>query len=335
MNKFLLYFFLLITVHGFSQQAANFTVTDTDGNTHRLFEDYLDKGKVVVVKIFFVNCPPCNAIAKGMQEKYVNWGSGNGNVQFIELTNKLGDKDPFVKQYKNMHGITFPSISADGNSLNAIIPYTNGTYGPFSGTPTLIVIAPNKTLMYDVLFNNLDAVISTMGGQTQAIPNQVSLNFTAPFTTLPEGVTFWLKDHADAKKTIDITKLTNGTNSFTYPSAQFPELIEPYIELQSLAKSHSALVSVSDLVVIRNHILGLKSFTEDWQYISGDVNSDGKITTNDMVNIQRSIIGIINNFPNTTPSYRMIPAKMDIVVPEDGGGNIVLTPRIVKMGNVK
>ena len=334
MNKFLVFCFLCFSFISYSQQAVNFTVTDTDGKTHRLYEDYLDQGKVVVVKIFFVNCPPCNAIAKSMQQKYINWGGGNGNVQFIELTNKLGDTDPFVKQYKTMHGITFPSISKDGNALNAIIPYTDGTFGPYSGTPTLIVISPNKSLMYDVLFNNLDSVIDLMGGIPPNAPNQVSFNFQAPFTTLPDGVTFWLKDKADGKKSINVTELTNGTNAFTYPSAQFPEMTEPYIELQSLAKSQSSLINVLDLVAIRKHILRLDLLTEAWQLKAADVNSDAKVNVTDMVNIQKSILGVINGFPNT-PSYQMIPEKIDLVVGDNGGENLVLTPRIIKTGNVK
>jgi hypothetical protein len=335
MNKFLLFLLLIANSNIYSQLAANFTVTDTDGNTHRLFEDYLDKGKVVVMKLFFVNCPPCNSIAKSMQQKYVNWGAGNNNVQFIELTTKIGDKNPFVIQYKNMHGITFPSISSEGGSLNAIIPYTNGTYGPYTGTPTLIVIAPNKTLMYDVLFNNLDAVIEMMGGQTSAPPNQISINLTLPTSNFPDDVSLLLKSKTDVSKSYNVTALTNGTHSFTYPSDNFPEIGEPYFELQSNAPSQNGLVSVTDLVAIRNHILGSNPLAEEWQRIAADVNSDGKITVTDMVGIQKSILYINTHFPNNTPSYKMIPADIPFSVPQTGGTNVNLAARIIKMGNVK
>lgn len=335
MNKLLLLLLLCFSFQIKAQLAADFTVTDTEGKTHNLFADYLNQGKVVVIKIFFVNCPPCNAIAKTMQQKYEDWGAGNGNVQFIELTNKLADKDPFVKQYKNMHGITFPSISTDGNALNAIIPYTNGTYGPFSGTPTLIVLAPNKTVMYDVLLNNLDAVIEMMGGQTADPPNQVTLNIGGASFNSSSGVSIWLKSRTDATKSYDITALTNGTHSFQYPSETIPEMHQPFFELLSTANSHHNSITVIDLVAIRNHILGTTLLSEDWQKIAADVTGDGKLNVTDLVAIQKSILGLETQFPNHVPSYKMIPTLAFLEVPENGGGNISIDVRIVKMGNVK
>ena len=91
-------FFLFTHLVLSAQQAPDFNVTDTENKVHRLYADYLDQGKVVVFKIFFVNCPPCNAIAPAFQQKYVQWGSGTGNVQFIEMTNKIGDTNPYVIQ---------------------------------------------------------------------------------------------------------------------------------------------------------------------------------------------------------------------------------------------
>ncbi|MBK8704908.1 MAG: redoxin domain-containing protein [Saprospiraceae bacterium] len=46
-----------------SQPAPNFTLTDSDGQSHNLYTDYLDQGKTVVIKFFFTTCPPCNAMA--------------------------------------------------------------------------------------------------------------------------------------------------------------------------------------------------------------------------------------------------------------------------------
>ena len=39
--------------------APDFTVTDIDGNTHSLYADILDQGKIAVVQIAATWCPPC------------------------------------------------------------------------------------------------------------------------------------------------------------------------------------------------------------------------------------------------------------------------------------
>ena len=39
--------------------APDFTVTDIEGNTHQLYADILDQGKIAVVQIAATWCPPC------------------------------------------------------------------------------------------------------------------------------------------------------------------------------------------------------------------------------------------------------------------------------------
>jgi len=140
--------YLLCTVFialqvGYSQTVQDFTVTDTDGVTHSLYADYLDEGKTVVIKIFWAGCPPCNAIAKDVQALYVKWGEGAGDVEFIELGDKSFEGDQNVKDYKARHGITFVSVSPDGNSIEALEQFN------YSGTPTFIVAAPDRSMIFD------------------------------------------------------------------------------------------------------------------------------------------------------------------------------------------
>ncbi|MGB4900486.1 MAG: hypothetical protein WBP00_06890, partial [Saprospiraceae bacterium] len=55
---------LLVTSGLFAQKKArDFKVTTTDKKSIELYKDYLNKGKIVMLKIFFVDCPPCNDIA--------------------------------------------------------------------------------------------------------------------------------------------------------------------------------------------------------------------------------------------------------------------------------
>ncbi len=332
-------FILVLTLFSYltvsAQLAPDFTVTDTGGKVHKLYADYLDKGKVVVFKIFFVNCPPCNSIAPAVQQKYVQWGSGTGNVQFIEMTNKIGDTNPYVIDYKNKHGLTFPSISSEGGALTAIVPYMNGTFGLWSGTPMFAVITPTKTVYYDVLFNNLDNVIMAAGGTMAAPPSTVNLNVAFQNPTLPQGVSYVLKPAGASSPKYNITQLTNGTHQFTYPSATIPEMQNPEIVLESTASAFSSLITVTDLVAIRNHILGSQPLPLASQKTAADVNGNGSITVSDLVALQKVIGGLSTTFPNNVPSYKLIPASIPLMLPQGGGGTVTLSGELIKMGNVK
>ena len=74
MKYFYFLFFLPILVFG--AKAPDFTITDYKNKVHNLYADYLDKDKVVVIKFFFVDCPPCNTLAPYVQTAYNRWGGG-------------------------------------------------------------------------------------------------------------------------------------------------------------------------------------------------------------------------------------------------------------------
>ena len=96
MKKFL--FILLISpALLFGAKAPDFTITDYNNKVHKLYADYLDKNKVVVLKLFFVDCPPCNAAAPAFQQANLKWGNGTNRVQFLELSTQTWDNNADVK----------------------------------------------------------------------------------------------------------------------------------------------------------------------------------------------------------------------------------------------
>jgi len=191
-----LFFILLVTsLQVNAQTVPDFTVTDSWGQTHRLYQDYLDQGKTVVLKIFYVSCPPCNAIAPHLDPLYQDWGGGQGDVQFIELSMRQEDSDALINAYKSNHNTTFPAAGGQGNSVAASIPYTNGSFGVWSGTPTFVVIAPDRTLDYDVFgfgidgtINAIDAAIEATGATGLPTGNQ-DLKDTTPVRLLSNILT--------------------------------------------------------------------------------------------------------------------------------------------------
>jgi hypothetical protein len=89
-------------------------------------------------------------------------------------------------------------------------------------------------------------------------------------------------------------------------------------------------VSALDLVIVQNHILGLKPFESPLQYLAADVNNDQKVTASDLLEMRKLILGITQNFKNNS-SWIFIEDKEydDLSDPwsinqiiEVGGGNI-------------
>jgi thiol-disulfide isomerase/thioredoxin len=70
----LLFGFLFSSLFSFAQPLApDFTVTDSHGNVHHLYADYLNQGKTVMIEVFFTTCPPCNSIAPYLEPLYQEW----------------------------------------------------------------------------------------------------------------------------------------------------------------------------------------------------------------------------------------------------------------------
>ena len=67
-------------------------------------------------------------------------------------------------------------------------------------------------------------------------------------------------------------------------------------------------VSTFDMVLISRHILGLEVFNAPWKWIAADVNKSGTITTFDVLELRKLILGIYNKFPSNT-SWRFFDAN--------------------------
>ena len=316
---------------GMCQVAPNFEVTDINGVTHNLYTDYLDQGTIVVLETFFVYCPPCNSAAPEFQAKYVQWGSGSQGVQFIEMTNKVTDTDVLVQGFVNQHGLTMPAISAEGGGVQAQELYNSGLYGPFYGTPHYTVIAPDKTVMYDINFADIDDILTNLMGSGGAPSTPVSIN-TNLGQNLPQGISIMMKPSNANTPVFNITALTNGTYEFDYPSANFPEITDPVIYLECTAPAKNSSTRVGDLVAIRKHILGIDTFTDDKIKIAADVNGDNRIRVTDLVALRKVILGIIEEFPNDVPSFVMYPEEVPLTI--NGTDPVDINLTIIKKGNV-
>jgi hypothetical protein len=99
-------------------------------------------------------------------------------------------------------------------------------------------------------------------------------------------------------------QLEELTNSFFYYALRGA----PYI-LITPSKSSDPLngVSTFDLIQIQRHILNIKTFDSPYQYIAADINRSGAVTTLDLIQLRKVILGIDANFANNS-SWRFINA---------------------------
>jgi len=330
----LLFTFSFIT----AQTAPDFTVTDSDGVVHDLYKDHLDQGQTVVLKLFFTSCPPCIALAPWMEDKYQQWGAGQYDVEFIELSTLQSDSNADVANYKIQHGVTFPGVGADGGSVDAGLIYKSGTFGPYYGTPSLVIIAPNGTVTQGFPYDDFDDLVAATGatgmdnGSGMDDPTTFTLNINTQSTTTPEDLKYILKPaNADVPK-YDILSITGGDLSFEYPSTQFPEIENPVIVVEVDGPISDGSVRPSDILVIRKHILELETMTEPYQLLAADVNSDDKISVRDILDLTKAILELVDEFPNDTPSWKSIPAQIELT--EDPGEAISIDFQLIKIGNV-
>lgn len=175
---------MTLWVNGISQKkVADISFVDSEGMEHQLYKDYLDKKMVVVIDLFFVDCPPCNQIAPFLKSSYEFWGNGEEKVEFIALS--PFDNDNALELYRNNHFLDYPFSGTSGGGDKVIEQFTNGFFGKFDGYPTLIIIRPDGTVIYDIssyqgdketidlLDYRINEVISelTFGNRFEIFPN--------------------------------------------------------------------------------------------------------------------------------------------------------------------
>ena len=271
--------------------APDFTVTDSQGQQHQLYADYLNQGKTVVIKLFFTYCPPCNAIAPLMEPLYQMWGGGAGAVEFISLSIKNDDTSADVATYKTNYGHTFPGVGADGGSLAASLPYRNGTYGLFLGTPTFVVIAPDGTVTFDprgagqaATIDAVDAAIAATGAVRPLVNFTAIGNIFTPQGDPINGVTVGISE---------LPGITGASNAQGQYSVNAQLATDQSYTLQAIKTGGDRNgVSTHDLLLISRHILGVALFDNPLPIIASDANRDRKVTTLDLIYLRRLILGI-------------------------------------------
>ncbi len=83
-----------------------------------------------------------------------------------------------------------------------------------------------------------------------------------------------------------------------------------YVVIPSKNDDHLNGVSTLDLVLMQRHILNIAEFDAPAKYIAADINNDAKITSSDLVELRKLILGVTNEFEKNE-SWKFIDANFN------------------------
>jgi len=90
-------------------------------------------------------------------------------------------------------------------------------------------------------------------------------------------------------------------------------------------------VTTFDLVLITRHVLNIQPLDSPYKLIAADVNSSGTVTTLDVVELRKLILGIYTTFPDNS-SWRFVDA--DYVFPNPGTPSNPPYPEVLNIANM-
>lgn len=126
-----------------------------------------------------------------------------------------------------------------------------------------------------------------------------------------EGEIMWKGDVALAnipvalKSTQNYSTFTNHAGRFVFNAIPLNQL---YTLIPSFDEDHLNGVNISDVLALRQHVLGVKRIVNPSALIAADVNNSKTINLADIVAMMRLILGEMERFPDQ-PSWRFIPTS--------------------------
>lgn len=167
---------------------------------------------------------------------------------------------------------------------------------------TVYTAFDNWLFLYDPFFPICQSLASDAG----FVKRDCSMGGSASITPA-KGVAVSLKD-ATGQTCGNILPITDALGRYhTYPCV-FPSysgtgLLSPLPDKEYLAPNIG--ISTLDLVLISKHVLGIEPFANPFQLIAADENNSGSVTTFDILEIRKLLLGIKTNF--TAGTWRYVP----------------------------
>lgn len=169
----LLLSFLIFSPEEISAQlAADFTVSDTGGNTHSLYADYLDQDQVVVLGLFYEGAPMVDALFPALQNYAIDEWASQTPVRFLLLSGI--DTHSALSSFVENHSLILPVSGFEGGAPAAITQFTDGSFGTFYGYPMFVVIGPQGEVIFDPWGIDAADIISAIDLAVKSFLNSVS-----------------------------------------------------------------------------------------------------------------------------------------------------------------
>ena len=125
---------------------SDFTVTDSQGNSHTLY-DITSTGKYVFLDFFFTACGPCQQTQTYFNELHDKYGCNDGDI-FVMSINNGNDNNAQVDAFEQQYGGPWhhsPVVSNEGGGQAVDTDFGISQY------PTYVLIGPdNKMITNDI-----------------------------------------------------------------------------------------------------------------------------------------------------------------------------------------
>lgn len=130
-----------VNAYNVGDTVNDFTVIDTHGETHNLY-DITASGKYVFLDFFFRHCVPCQSTSRYFYELYETYGSNEEHTYMMSFS--PFDDNATITEFENLYNGGFPPPPGAGTEGNAPAVITD--FG-INAYPTYCIIGPDNTLL--------------------------------------------------------------------------------------------------------------------------------------------------------------------------------------------
>ena len=226
--------------------------------------------------------------------------SSDGVVDVISFSNNLSI--PAGENYAYI-------ITDENNNIEEVLTEDSFDFeGTGSGVNRVYGISHDGTLEYSV-GANLTSITTTEG--CSILSNSTTF-LTVTKVSCTANITGTVVDQEGNGLEAFEVVLNDGISTRTNAAGQYQFLNIPTnatYEVRPRENSDASDgVTSLDLVLIKRHILGVDVFNSPYQMIAADASNDGRVTTFDILELQRLILGINDEFSNNQ-SWRFLNAE--------------------------
>ena len=123
--------------------APNVVLKDVDGKSHRV-DQYIGKGKWVVVVVWAHNCPICNREIDQMA--FFHAANRKKNAIVLGLSIDGWSRREKARAFIDRHALNFPNLLVD---ISTVVDHFGD--GDFLGTPTYYIFDPKGNMVKEVV----------------------------------------------------------------------------------------------------------------------------------------------------------------------------------------